>query len=239
MDIIKIKDCVKIYNENKNSAVKALNGLNLNIKKGESVAIMGISGSGKSTLLRIMGCLDNLTSGEYYLDDKDVRNLSQSEIAQARNSKIGFIFQSNGLIDTESVYENVKIPLLFSKKYKFKEMRGVTQRAIDSVGIYDLMRKKVKNLSGGQKQRVAIARALVNNPDIIMADEPTSALDSTTASEIMDIFSAYNKKGKTIIIVTHDQNVANRMSRIVHIVDGKIIEENLPITDDNSKSDLV
>lgn len=224
MNIIEIKDCVKIYNEGKRNEVKALDNVNLDIKKGESIAIMGISGSGKSTLLRIIGCLDSMTSGEYLLDGEDIRGFKQSEIASVRNAKMGFIFQSNGLIETESVLENVKIPLLFSKKCKLREIKYIAKQTVDRLGIYDLLHKKVRDLSGGQKQRVAIARAIVNSPEIILADEPTSALDSKTADEIMGLFESLNKQGKTIIVVTHDIKVANRMGRIVHIVDGAITE---------------
>lgn len=222
MNLIEIKNVVKIYNENKSNKVRALDGATLSVARGESLSVMGVSGSGKSTLLHIIGCLDVVTSGDYILDGNNVGKLSAIEQAKLRNEKIGFILQTFGLLESENVFNNVKLPLLIGKKYGYKEVKTRVQEVLKLVGLSMYSKRKVRELSGGQKQRVAIARALVNDPDIILADEPTSALDSKTAEEIMGLFAELNKKGKTIIIVTHDIKVAEKMSRIVNIIDGKI-----------------
>lgn len=221
MSYIELKNVVKIYNENKSNRVRALSGATLNVERGESISIMGVSGSGKSTLLHIIGCLDSLTSGEYILDGINVGKLSAGELSKLRNDKIGFILQSFGLIEQDNVYNNIKIPLLIGNKYGYKEVKRRVNEVLRLVGLTGYGKRKVRELSGGQKQRVAIARALVNDPDIILADEPTSALDSSTAEEIMALFASLNKEGKTIIIVTHDIKVAEKMQRIEYIVDGK------------------
>lgn len=221
MSYIELKNVIKIYNENKSNKVRALNGATLNVESGESVSIMGVSGSGKSTLLHIIGCLDNVTSGEYILDGINVGKLSAGELSKLRNDKIGFILQAFGLIEQDNVFNNIKIPLLIGNKYGYKEVTPRVNEVLKLVGLTGYGKRKVRELSGGQKQRVAIARALVNDADIILADEPTSALDSSTAEEIMTLFANMNKAGKTIIVVTHDIKVAEKMQRIEYIVDGK------------------
>lgn len=219
-EIIKLKNIHKKYNEGKQNEVYALRGVDLEVSKGESIAIMGVSGSGKSTLLNIIGCLDNFSDGEYFLRDENITTKNATELAEIRNATFGFVLQSYGLIDSDKVINNVRIPLLFSKKYKPSEQNDRIDTVLSKLKIVELKNKKVRDLSGGQKQRVAIARALVNDPDVILADEPTSALDSDTASEIIGVLKDLQKQGKTIIVVTHDINVANKLDRIVTIKDG-------------------
>ena len=224
MNIIELKQIDKKYNEGKDNEVHALCSVDLVVVKGESLAVMGVSGSGKSTLLNILGCLDKATSGCYILNEQNIEQKNAAELAKIRNKTIGFVLQSFGLIEDDTVYTNVKMPLLFSDNFKGKEIKKRVYEVIKQVGLEGLENKKVKDMSGGQCQRVAIARAIVNDPDIILADEPTSALDSKTAGEIMDLFEKLKTLGKTLIIVTHDQKVADKLDRIVHIVDGKILE---------------
>lgn len=222
MGIIKIENLHKIYNENKPNAVHALRGINMEIEEGETVAIMGISGSGKSTLLHIIGCMDKATDGKYYLNGEDISGLNGKELAKIRNNEIGFVLQDYGLIENESVFQNVKLPLMFSEKYQYSKINARVKEVLGLFGIDELYKKKVRDLSGGQKQRVAIARAVVNEPKIILADEPTSALDSATSEEILGVFDELHNMGKTVIMVTHDKKVAERMQRIVYIKDGII-----------------
>lgn len=222
MGIINIENLHKIYNENKPNAVHALRGINMEIEEGETVAIMGISGSGKSTLLHIIGCMDKATDGKYYLNDEDISGLNGKELAKIRNNEIGFVLQDYGLIENESVFQNVKLPLMFSEKYQYSKINARVKEVLGLFGIDELYKKKVRDLSGGQKQRVAIARAVVNEPKIILADEPTSALDSATSEEILGVFDELHNMGKTVIMVTHDKRVADRMQRIVYIKDGII-----------------
>ncbi len=220
MSIIELERIEKKYNEGRDNEVHALRGIDLTIEKGESIAIMGVSGSGKSTLLNILGCLDNPTSGRYTLNGENVEEKNAGELAKIRNKTIGFVLQYFGVIESDTVYSNVKLPLLFSNKYRGKEAKDRIFEIIKKVGLEGSENKKVKDMSGGQCQRVAIARAIVNDPDIILADEPTSALDSNTANEIMDLFDALNRAGKTLIVVTHDQKVADKLQRTVTIKDG-------------------
>lgn len=222
MEIIKLTNIHKKYNKDKPNEVHALRGVDLVVNKGESLAIMGVSGSGKSTLLNIIGCLDTSTDGEYLLDGNSISTKTATELAEIRNSIFGFVLQSYGLIESDKVINNVRVPLLFSKKYKPKEQNGRIETVLYKLKMDYLKNTKVRELSGGQKQRVAIARAMVNDPDVILADEPTSALDSVTADEIIGVLKDLQKKGKTIIVVTHDINVANKMDRIVTIKDGII-----------------
>lgn len=201
---------------------RALNSVDLVVNSGESLAIMGVSGSGKSTLLNIITMLEHKSGGKYIFMGEDVDTFSSSKMAQMRAKHMGIIFQSLELIENETIKSNVSLGLYIGDKYKKKEFNEVIDTVLMQVGMSPLKKKKVKFLSGGQKQRVAIARALVNDPDIILADEPTSALDSATANEIIDLLLDLQKMGKTIIVVTHDINVANKMDRIVTIKDGVI-----------------
>ena len=223
--MIELKNIHKTYNRGMLNEVKALRGVNLKVEQGESLAVMGVSGSGKSTLLHIIGCLDTPTKGEYLLDGKEVSRLGNVELSRIRNRSIGFVLQDYGLVMNDNVFNNVVVPLIFNKEIRSKDRNSLVLNALEAMNIGSYMKTKVGQLSGGQRQRVAIARAIVNDPDIILADEPTAALDSATANEIMNVLQELNDRGKTIVLVTHDVNMANKMRRIVHIADG-IIEEN-------------
>lgn len=223
--MIELKNIHKTYNRGMLNEVKALRGVNLKVEQGESLAVMGVSGSGKSTLLHIIGCLDTPTKGEYLLDGKEVSRLGNVELSRIRNRSIGFVLQDYGLVMNDNVFNNVVVPLIFNKEIRAKDRNSLVLNALEAMNIGSYMKTKVGQLSGGQRQRVAIARAIVNDPDIILADEPTAALDSATANEIMNVLQELNDRGKTIVLVTHDVNMANKMRRIVHIADG-VIEEN-------------
>ena len=223
--MIKLKNITKTYLANTSSEVKALKGIDLTVSDGEMCAVMGVSGSGKSTLLHIIGCLDRPTSGEYLLDGEEINRIKNNRLYAIRNKKIGFILQDYGLIEDKTVLENVIYPLVFSKGVSYFKMKRKALDALEKIGIKELSRKKVSKLSGGQKQRAAAARAIVNEPDIILADEPTAALDHDTADEIMSLFRELNKKGVTVIIVTHDKRIAEQCDRIYHISDGVINKE--------------
>ena len=211
MSFIEIKNLKKIYNANKSIEVEALKSINLIIEKGDFCSIVGVSGSGKSTLLYILGCIDKQTEGTYLLEGKNVSKMSENELAQIRNKKIGFVLQDFGLIEEETVIENVRVPILFCKdKNLIRNFRNKAEKLLKDLGIENLKDKKVNLLSGGQRQRVAIARALINDPELILADEPTGSLDTNTAQNIMNIFKELNKTGKTIIIVTHNMELAKR-----------------------------
>lgn len=222
MSVYKLDNISKTYNVGKSNACKALNNINLEINSGELISVIGESGSGKSSLLHILGFLDEPTEGDVYFNNKKATYKTTTKLAYIRNSNIGFVLQDFGLILNDTVLENVLVPLLFRKNFTFgtkKQAMG----ALKLLGIENLANKKSNQLSGGQKQRVAIARALINNPDIILADEPTGSLDSKTSSEIIDILLDLNRNGKTVIIVTHDLNIAKQCRRIIEISDGKII----------------
>ena len=221
--MIEIKNLNKIYLKGKKNMVHALNNINLKIDDRETVAIIGESGAGKSTLLHIMSCIDNF-DGEYYLDNIDINKLSESKKSKLRSSKIGIVLQDFALIDDFTVFENVMTPLYFNKKIKDK--KSSVMRALKKTGIASLKDKKVSQLSGGQKQRVAISRALVTNPEYIFADEPTGSLDSKTSEEIVKMLFDLNRNGITIIIVTHNLDIANKCQRVIEIKDGNIIEDN-------------
>lgn len=221
--MIELKGVDKIYNYKKDNEFQALYNVDLHIDKGEMVAIMGRSGAGKSTLLHVLGFVDTFEDGEYYLEGHQVKDFGEAKRARIRNEKFGIIMQDFALVDNFSVMENVMLPVDFSKK-KGREKKVRIKEALKSVGIEDLEYKKVSKLSGGQKQRVAIARAIVNNPSIILADEPTGSLDTKTADEIMSVFKQLNKADKTIIIITHDINIAKQCERIIEINDGRIVE---------------
>lgn len=221
--MIEIKNLNKIYLKGKKNMVHALNNINLKIDDRETVAIIGESGAGKSTLLHIMSCIDNF-DGEYYLDNIDINKLSENKKSKLRSSKIGIVLQDFALIDDFTVFENVMTPLYFNKKIKDK--KSSVMRALKKTGIASLKAKKVSQLSGGQKQRVAISRALVTNPEYIFADEPTGSLDSKTSEEIVKMLFDLNRNGITIIIVTHNLDIANKCQRVIEIKDGNIIENN-------------
>lgn len=220
--MIEIKNLNKIYLKGKKNMVHALNNINLKIDDRETVAIIGESGAGKSTLLHIMSCIDNF-DGEYYLDNIDINKLSESKKSKLRSSKIGIVLQDFALIDDFTVFENVMTPLYFNKKIKDK--KSSVMRALKKTGIASLKAKKVSQLSGGQKQRVAISRALVTNPEYIFADEPTGSLDSKTSDEIIKMLFELNSNGITIVIVTHNLEIANQCHHIIEIKDGNIIKD--------------
>lgn len=204
----------------------ALYDIDLKVAKGEMVAIMGASGSGKSTLMNIIGCLDRATSGEYFLNNKNISTYSDNDLAEVRNTQIGFVFQNFNLLPRYSSQRNVELPLLYSDiSAKIREARAI--EALSKVGLGDKLRNRPNELSGGQKQRVAIARAIVNEPSIVMADEPTGALDTKSSIDIMKIFQALNKDGITILIVTHEPDIANYCKRKIRVQDGRIIEDKL------------
>lgn len=217
--MIELKNISKQYRK----GTTILEGINLRIEDGDYIALIGPSGAGKTTLMNIIGCLDYATDGKYFLDGYEISDYSEREKAKLRNEKFGFVVQDFALINEMTVYENVKMPLRYSKKV-LKNQKKHIEDILKSLGVESKKEIKVKNLSGGQQQRVAIARAMVNLPEIILADEPTGALDQRTGREVMKIFSKLNKQGKTIIIVTHDPNIAAKCNRIIKIVDGKIQE---------------
>ncbi len=220
--MIQLKNITKTYNVGSSNAFEALHDITLTISDGEMVAIIGKSGAGKSTLLHIIGCIDHYDNGEYYLDDELIKNKKDSALAAIRNEKIGIVMQDYALIEDFTAIENVLLPLDFSKK-KVSQPKKLAREALSAVGMAEMTDKPVKKLSGGQKQRVAIARALINHPKFLLADEPTGALDSHTSSEIMDLLKQLNNQGMTIIIITHDQTVANACTRQIEISDGNII----------------
>jgi len=220
--LVRMKNVSKTYYPHKDVPVRALNGLDLEVFEGEMLAIYGVSGSGKSTLLHIIGCLDRQTEGEYIFNDQNIAKCSDRRLARIRNSEIGFVLQDFGLIPYRTAYENISVPFLFSKG-KIREMSVHIEKVLEQFGIQELSKRKVYQMSGGQKQRVAIARALVNEPSLILADEPTGALDSATKVEIYDIFKELRNQGITIVIVTHDHEVAGMADRVLHMKDGALI----------------
>lgn len=221
--MLNVKDLVKIYDTGK-IKVEALKKINLNVSKGEYVAIMGSSGSGKSTFMNILGCLDSLTAGTYELDGIDVSQMKSNELATIRNKKIGFVFQSFNLLPKMNLLRNVELPMIYAGASK-SERHDKAMWALEKVGLADRIDHKPNEISGGQRQRVAIARALVNEPAIILADEPTGNLDSKSSYEIMEIFTKLNNEGTTIVLVTHEPDIAEYAKRVVVFRDGNIIED--------------
>lgn len=219
---------LKKYFEVGDMVVQALKGVNLKIMKGEFVAIMGASGSGKSTMLNILGCLDKPTAGEYKLDGVSVADLNRNQLAELRNEKLGFVFQSYNLLTRTSALENVELPLFYNDRIKSKERKERAIAALESVGLADRMHHMPNQLSGGQQQRVAIARSLVNDPVVILADEATGNLDTKTSYEIMELFQRLNSdEGKTIVFVTHEADIARLTSRNIIFRDGWVIKEQI------------
>ncbi len=222
-NIIKLKNLHKTYKNGK-LEVKAVRGIDLDVQEGEFISIMGASGSGKSTMMNIIGCLDQLTDGKYILDGKDISNVKGNELSKLRNKKIGFVFQSFNLLPKLTTLQNVELPMIYAG-IKKKERYEKAMNALDKVGLSDRVGHKPNELSGGQKQRGAIARALVNEPAIILADEPTGNLDSKSSIEIINIFQEININGSTIVMVTHEPEIAEYTKRIVTFRDGLIIED--------------
>ena len=222
--MIELKNIEKKYILSKQNSVIALNDISLKINKGEFVAIIGKSGSGKTTLLNTIACLDKQITGEYLLDGILVNKKKPKELAKIRNKYFGFIFQNFNLLQKLTAYENIEVPLIY-KKVPRKNRRKMIEEYAEKVGIKDRLSHKPNELSGGQQQRIAIARALVTNPQIIIADEPTGALDEATGIQIMDILKKLNKEGKTVIVVTHDIDIANQAKRKITVSDGKIVSD--------------
>ena len=236
--IISVKHIAKTYKMG-DFEVHALRGINLDIDKGEFVAIMGASGSGKSTFMNILGCLDTPTSGEYYLDGIEVAKMDRDELARLRNKKLGFVFQSFNLLPRTTALENVELPLLYSNSISSSQRKEKALEALNAVGLAERAHHYSNQLSGGQQQRVAIARSLVNDPVVILADEPTGNLDTRTSVEVMEIFQKLNERGITVVLVTHELDIAQyavrnvvfkdgKISRVVEVDDRKIASEELP-----------
>jgi len=221
--MISIKDLHKSYSIG-NSSLHVLKGINFEVEEGELVAIMGSSGSGKSTLLNILGMLDIADEGDYILDQVPIKNLNETKAAKYRNQFLGFVFQSFNLINYKSALENVSLPLYY-QGIKRKERQEIAMDYLEKVGLKEWSTHLPSELSGGQKQRVAIARALASKPKVLLADEPTGALDSTTSCEVMDLIQKINQEGKTILVVTHEEDIARMCKRIVRLKDGVIIED--------------
>ncbi|SNC74900.1 putative ABC transport system ATP-binding protein [Hymenobacter gelipurpurascens] len=234
--VIETTDISKVYRMG-TEEIHALQSVSITIQRGEYVAFMGPSGSGKSTLMNIIGCLDTPSSGRYILNGKDVSNMTDNQLADVRNREIGFVFQSFNLLPRATALDNVALPLIYAG-YGKSERQAIAHEALRSVGLAERSLHRPNELSGGQRQRVAIARALVNNPSIILADEPTGALDTRTSHEIMDLFEALYAKGNTIIMVTHEEDIARYAHRIVRLRDG-LVESDTINHDVNSHQQLV
>jgi putative ABC transport system ATP-binding protein len=220
--VIRLDDVRRYYVMGEN-VVKALDGVSLEIKRGEYTAIMGPSGSGKSTMMHLIGCLDTPTEGKISIDYEDVSNLNETELAFIRNEKVGFVFQQFNLLSRISSLENVMTPLLYAR-IPVKQRKEMAAAALERVGLADRMKHRPNELSGGQRQRVAVARALVNDPSIILADEPTGALDTKTGDQILELFAELQTEGRTVIIVTHDDSIGKHCERQIRLLDGKLEE---------------
>lgn len=227
--MIRIEDMYKIYKVG-DVEVRALNGVSLHIRPKEFVSIIGPSGSGKSTLMNMIGCLDVPTSGRYFIDGVPVENLSQNQLAKIRNKKIGFIFQVYNLLPKLTALENVELPLIYQGIGAFKR-REMAKEALSRVGLYDRMKHKPKELSGGQQQRVAIARALASHPPLILADEPTGALDSKSGVEVMEMLKEIHSEGNTVVLITHNTDIARQAQRVIRIADGVITSDTTNTTE--------
>ena len=220
--VIQVQNLAKVYNKGGGAEVHAVRDVSLEIAKGEFVGIMGASGSGKSSLMNILGCLDKPTSGTVLLDGIDVGGLDDEELARVRNRKIGFVFQTFNLLPRTSALENVELPLVYSDKPGITKL---ARKALESVGLGSRIHHHPSELSGGEQQRVAIARALVNDPEIVFADEPTGNLDSRSSYEIMALFQNLNAAGRTVVVITHERDIAEHTRRIIRISDGRIVED--------------
>ena len=236
-NVICTREMTKIYAMG-DTAVHALDGVDLEINEGEFVAVMGSSGSGKSTLMNILGCLDYPTSGDYCLDGQLVNDLNQNQLADLRAQRLGFVFQSFNLLPRTSALENVELPLLYDRANRFTDPRQRAVEALERVGLGDRFDHDPAQLSGGQQQRVAIARALVNRPSLLLADEPTGNLDSRTSLEVMAIFQQLNEQGITVILVTHEPEIATYARRIVQMRDGLIVDDRLVVDRSSACDDL-
>jgi putative ABC transport system ATP-binding protein len=225
VEVIRLRNLVRVYQMGE-VEVRAIDGISLTISEGEFVAVMGASGSGKSTFMNIVGCLDRPTGGEYFLDGVDVSTLDRDRRAEIRNGKIGFVFQAFNLLPRTSALENVELPLIYaSNGHRTKDRQDRARRCLDIVGLSGREDHQPSQLSGGQQQRVAIARALVNDPKLVLADEPTGNLDTRTSGEVMAVFQKLNAEGKTIVLITHEPDIARYAKRVITFRDGRIIED--------------
>jgi len=224
--VIQVEDVERVYRITEDLAVPALDGVSLRIERGEFVAIMGSSGSGKTTLMNILGCLDAPTAGRYLLDGVDVRDIPEDDLADLRNRKIGFVFQSFNLVARTTALANVELPLAYAGLGR-RERRGRAVAALAAVGLEDRLHHLPSELSGGQQQRAAVARAIVTDPSIVLADEPTGNLDSHSTGEILAVFSRLNAEGRTVVLITHESDVAARARRVVRLSDGRVVSDEL------------
>ena len=228
--LIELRNVYKIYSEGLESEVRALDGVSLEIERGEFVAIVGQSGSGKSTMMNVLGCLDIPTRGDYFLNGTDVRELTDKELSRIRNKEIGFIFQQYNLIQDLTVLENVELPLVY-QGVSADDRREMALAALERVGLAERVKHRPTQMSGGQQQRVAIARAIAANPSIVMADEPPGALDSRTGLEVLAFLQKLNREGTTVILITHDNGIAATARRCVRLTDGRIVEDQVQEVD--------